>query len=79
METNHSKVITLKELIKEKGLTQRGLHKKTGIPEITINTWVAGKYIPTLDNAVRVAIALEVDLKTLAQSIGIDVNGLPDN
>ncbi len=70
---------TLKELIKRQGLTQREVHRKTGIPEITVNLWSQGKTIPNLDNAVKLAIALGVDLKTLSYAMGVDVNGLPED
>ncbi|HEY9704607.1 MAG TPA: helix-turn-helix transcriptional regulator [Allocoleopsis sp.] len=70
---------TLKDLIKQKGLTQRELHRQTGIPEITVNLWVQGKRCPNLDNAVKLARALDINLSTLAKSMGIDVTGLIDD
>jgi transcriptional regulator with XRE-family HTH domain len=70
---------TLKQLIKRQGLTQRGLSKKTGISESNINGWVSQGIYPSIDNAVKLAIALEVDLKTLFHAMGIDVAGLPDD
>ncbi len=81
MDLSHSevKLRTLKALIKEASLTQRSLSQKTGIAEVTINSWVAGKYMPKLDNAVVMAKALGVSLKTLSESLGIDVSGLPDD
>jgi transcriptional regulator with XRE-family HTH domain len=76
MDNMRNKVSTLKELIERKGLTQRSLAQKTGIKEVTINSWVSKGIYPTVDNAVKVAIALEVDLKTLFCSMGLDVTGL---
>ena len=68
---------TLKELIKEKKLTQRQLAKLSGIPEVTIHSWVSGNKMPSFDNAVILASSLEIDLKTLAKSLGINVDKLP--
>lgn len=72
-------VFTLKKLIKDAGLTQRELAQKTGIKEVTVNSWVAGKRMPTFDNAVIIAKAINCDLKTLAESLGIDTQGIPEN
>ena len=71
--------LTLKQLIARCNITQRDLAKKTGISERAINEWVAGKYIPRLDNAIVVSRELGVSLKTLAQSLGLDTTGIPDD
>ena len=71
--------ITLKGLIEQAGITQRQLSKDSGIAEVTINSWVAGKYSPRLDNATLVAKTLGVSLKCLARSMGIDTKGVPDD
>ncbi|HSN67465.1 MAG TPA: helix-turn-helix transcriptional regulator [Fusibacter sp.] len=63
---------TLKTLIKNNGMTQRDLAKLTGIPEITINSWVSGKNVPKLNNAYIIAKALNVSLDELAQVMGLD-------
>jgi transcriptional regulator with XRE-family HTH domain len=67
----------LKEIIKERVGSQRELARRTGIKEVTINSWVAGRKMPSFENAVIVAKSLDIDLKTLAQSLGLDVAGLP--
>jgi transcriptional regulator with XRE-family HTH domain len=72
-------VLTLKELIARANTTQRELAKKTGISERAINEWVAGKYIPRLDNAIAISRQLGVSLKVFSNSIGIDTSGLPDD
>ena len=69
--------ITLKGLIEQAGISQRKLSRDSGIAEVTINGWVAGKYTPKLDNAAQVARTLDVSLKTLAKSMGIDTRGVP--
>lgn len=76
-ETEQVEKITLKKLIANAGTTQRDLSVKTGIKEVTLNSWVAGKKTPRLDNAIVVAKALGVSLKTLSQSLGLDTSDLP--
>ncbi len=71
--------LTLKQLIAKSNITQRDLAKRTGISERAINEWVAGKYIPRLDNAIVVSRELGVSLKTLALSLGLDITGIPDD
>ena len=70
---------TLKQLIECANTTQRELSKRTGIAEVTINSWVAGKYVPRLDNALLLCRELGVSLKTLSQSLGLDTDGIPDD
>ncbi|MCC3410128.1 MAG: helix-turn-helix transcriptional regulator [Microcoleus sp. PH2017_10_PVI_O_A] len=70
---------TLKNLIEAAGITQRQLSKDTGIAEVTINTWVAGRKIPRLDNAILLASKLGISLKTLSKAMGIDVSKVPDD
>jgi len=67
----------LKQLIADSGLTQRDLAKKTGIPERTINSWVAGERMPSLDKAALLAGGLKCSLREIASSLGIDVSGIP--
>ncbi|MEG5075906.1 helix-turn-helix transcriptional regulator [Microcoleus sp. AT8-B1] len=76
--TNNSE-ITLKGLIEQAGTNQRKLSRDSGIAEVTINSWVAGKYVPKLDNATLVAKTLGVSLKSLAKSMDIDTKGVPDD
>jgi DNA-binding XRE family transcriptional regulator len=70
---------TLKQLIECANTTQRELSKRTGIAEVTINSWVAGKYVPRLDNALLLCRELGVSLKILSQSLGLDTDGIPDD
>ncbi len=70
---------TLKDLIAQLGMTQREFSQKTGIPEITVNSWVSKKRMPKLDSAVSLAVCLNCSLKTLAKSLGIDVSNLPED
>ena len=52
----------IRALRKEKGFTQKVLSEKSGIAEITIRQYEAGKYIPKYDNALKLATALEVSV-----------------
>lgn len=69
--------ITLKGLIEQAGTTQRQLSRDSGIAEVTINSWVAGKYSPKLDNAAVIAAQLRVSLRTLAKALQIDTSLIP--
>ncbi len=72
-------IFTLKELIKRKGLTQRSVAQKIGISENSINQWIIKRSYPSIENIVKLAIILEIDLKTLFFAMGIDVSGLPED
>ena len=67
---------TLKTLIEAAGTTQRQLSRDSGIAEVTINSWVAGK-MPRLDNAALVAAQLRVSLRSLAKALQIDTSQIP--
>ncbi|GBF82961.1 helix-turn-helix domain-containing protein [Aphanothece sacrum] len=79
LHTIESKEITLKGLIADANMTQREFSKLTGIPEVTINSWVSQKRMPKLDSAVLLCCHLKISLKTLAKSLDIDVSNLPDD
>lgn len=51
---------TIRKLRKEKGITQKKLSELTGIAEITIRQYEADKYSPKLQQAEKIATALEV-------------------
>jgi transcriptional regulator with XRE-family HTH domain len=79
MKVSSESFPTLKELIVQAKTSQRELSKRTGIAEVTINSWVAGKYIPRLDNALILCRELGVSLKEFSQSLGLDTAGIPDD
>lgn len=79
MKSSSESILTLKQLIECANTTQRDLSKRTGIAEVTINSWVAKKKIPRLDNALVLCRELGVSLKTLSQSLGLDTTGIPDD
>ncbi len=79
MKSSPESIPTLKQLIECANTTQRELSKRTGIAEVTINSWVAKKKIPRLDNALVLCRELGVSLKTLSKSLGLNTDGIPDD
>ncbi|VIQ83164.1 Cro/CI family transcriptional regulator [Streptococcus pneumoniae] len=55
----------LKELRKEKKLTQTELASKLDISQKSYSNWESGKAEPTLDNIIKLADLLEVSLDWL--------------
>jgi transcriptional regulator with XRE-family HTH domain len=70
---------TLKDLIKEAGMTYDTFAAKVGADKSQVSNWNSRKKVPRFDNAVKMARTLGVSLRELAESIGIDVNGIPDD
>ena len=68
----------IKRLRKEKEITQKELAKKTGIAEITIRQYEAGKYNPKLANVEKIAKALDVCTSDLVSSSLVSVDALTD-
>jgi transcriptional regulator with XRE-family HTH domain len=66
----------LKALLAEKQITQRTLSDRTGLTERRINDVVRGVSLPRLDNALALAVALEISLEELCIQLGLDVTGL---
>lgn len=60
----------IKRLRKENGFTQKQLADLTGIAEITIRQYEAGKYEPKLDKLRRIAAALNVSIGELEPNWG---------
>jgi transcriptional regulator with XRE-family HTH domain len=55
----------LKELIKQKGLEQKQLGERIGVPQQTINSWFRGQATPKLSKLCELADALNVSLDYL--------------
>ena len=53
------------DLLREHGLKQADLCRKTKIPTSLMSNYVRGKVSPTLDNAIAIADALDVTLDEL--------------
>jgi len=56
--------IIIKELCKEKGITQKDLAGKLGVTDISLNKTLRGEY-PQLQTLEKIAEALEVDVVDL--------------
>jgi transcriptional regulator with XRE-family HTH domain len=70
---------TLRNLREAAGLTQEQLAKELKLGIRIISDWENGKKIPKFDNAVSLASALKVSLRTLARSMNINVSGIPND
>jgi transcriptional regulator with XRE-family HTH domain len=70
---------TLKELIKEANLTYRSLAAKMGTSHDQIAAWNKGHSYPSLPYLVSLSRNLNVPLKVLISSLGVDVSDLPDD
>ncbi len=57
-------MLRIKEIVKEKGLTQKDLAERLGISDISFNKTLRGKY-PQLQTLERIADALDVDIVEL--------------
>ncbi len=70
---------TLKQIIHESGMTHQQIADALGVKQPNISTWLRpGKDI-RISNAVKLARLLNVSLKTLAASVGVDTEGVPDD
>jgi transcriptional regulator with XRE-family HTH domain len=70
---------TLKELIIESGMTHQQLADAIGVSQPRVSDWLRPGYDLRMSTAVRISKALNVSLKTLAASIGVDTEGIPDD
>ncbi|HLO88737.1 MAG TPA: helix-turn-helix transcriptional regulator [Nostocaceae cyanobacterium] len=73
------KIKTLKELRERIPLTQPELSQRLGTGIRIIGDWEAGRKVPRFDNAIALARVLGVSLKTLAQSMGLEVLDIIDD
>ena len=55
----------LKEVLKNKGITQKELARALGIPYTTLNNWIRGAADPNLSSLIILANYLDVDLHWL--------------
>lgn len=53
---------TLAVLLRDKGLSQRELAKKSGLDESTISLYMSGSRTPNLKNHIKLCEALGVDI-----------------
>lgn len=61
----------LSELRKSRGLTQQALADKLGVRQTSVAMWEKGKALPRTQKLVELANILDVDIKTLLQSMSV--------
>jgi len=55
----------VKEILKEKGMSQKDLAKRMNVQDGTMSNILSGRYSPTLDTLQRIADALGVEVAEL--------------
>lgn len=55
----------LKEILKERGISQRQLSEMTGITEATISKYSKGERVPSITNALKISESLGVSIDFL--------------
>ena len=70
---------TLKTLRESANLTQPELSRRMGVGIRIIGDWERGEAIPRFDRAISLAKELGVSLKTIARSMGLNVEGIPND
>lgn len=81
MNTNNQEQneITLKSLRESAELTQPELSRKLSVGIRIVSYWESGAKVPRFDHAIALARELGVSLKTLAKSMQLDVDNVPDD
>lgn len=55
----------LKSLLKEKGMTQAELARRTGMTEASVSRYISGQRTPRISQAYRMALVIGIDMNTL--------------
>lgn len=55
----------LKNLLKEKGMTQVELARRAGVTEASVSRYISGQRSPRITQAYRMAWAIGIDMNTL--------------
>jgi transcriptional regulator with XRE-family HTH domain len=71
--------LTLQELLDQRGISKVDITKATGLRENTLRRWQRREVVPGLSSAIAISKLLNVSLKTFSRSIGLDVEGVPDD
>lgn len=58
-------MLRLKEILKEKKLTQLFLAKSMNLSNVTINQWATGKSMPSVESLIKLCEILDVSLDDL--------------
>ncbi len=74
-----AKFKTLKQIIVESGLTHQQLADILGVKSPRISELMRPGQDLRMSTSIKLAKALNVSLKTLAASIGQDIEGIPDD
>ena len=72
-------VSPLRKLREQSSLSQPELGRLVGVSDRNIRDWESGVKLPRIDRAVALAKALNVPLKVLVKTFGLDVSGIPDD
>ena len=65
--------LKLKEILKERGITTYQLSKITGIKIPSVENWTNGRNMPKLDNLVKIAHVLGMDLTDLYEVLDYEI------
>jgi putative transcriptional regulator len=60
----------IREIRKERGITQQQLSEMSSVPRVCITRYESGKYRPTLKNAEKLAAALHCTIEELIRKAG---------
>jgi transcriptional regulator with XRE-family HTH domain len=69
----------LKELLKERNISQQELASRMGVKQPMISQWCRPKSDPRASTLIRLARELDVSLKVLMNYLGEDTEGIPDD
>jgi transcriptional regulator with XRE-family HTH domain len=70
---------TLKSLIESAGYTQKDFAKAMSLSLSTVTYYISGEKLPRIDRFLEMARTLKVSPKKLANSMGLDTSGIPDD
>ena len=71
--------LTLKSLIEAAGYTQKSFAKSLGVALSTVTYYISGEKLPRVDRFLEMCKKLNVSPITLAQSMKLDVDGIPSS
>lgn len=70
---------TLKSLIESAGYTQKSFAKALGVALSTVTYYISGEKLPRVDRFLEMCRKLNVSPITLAESMKLDVSGVPNS
>lgn len=78
MDEESNESLTLRTLRQSAGYSQAKLGKQLGVSQSAVKLWESGECEPSISNVVALAKTLNVSLKTICTSIGVDLTGIPE-